>query len=51
MNSKLSNKPVVGQLVTVRGIAARIVNVHSVGAVDVLSLDGMQAWRLMGASF
>jgi len=45
------NKPVKGQLTTVRGVSCRIVRVWPFGTIDVVSLDGKHAWRVTGLSF
>jgi len=44
-------KPMVGDLVTVRTVACRIVAVLPMGTVKVESLDGKHAWRVSGLGF
>jgi hypothetical protein len=44
----LPPKPKVGQRMTVRGVECRITKIQSYGTVDVVSLDGKNAWRVTG---
>lgn len=43
--------PKPGMTMTVRGIVCRIVKVLPAGTVEVVSLDGRQAFRVSGLSF
>ena len=46
-----TNKPEVGQQITVRGIVCEIVKVYAFGTIDVVALDGGAAFRVTGLSF
>jgi hypothetical protein len=43
--------PYVGQHVTVYGEDCEIIRVLPLGTIDVLSLDGKKAWRIIGLTF
>lgn len=44
--------PVIGQLVTVRGIECRIIAIRPMGTVDVEATDGTgRCWRVSGLPF
>lgn len=45
------NPPAIGQTITVRGVACRIVKIHPFGTLDCVSLDGKHAFRVSGLSF
>jgi hypothetical protein len=47
----LSDKPHVGQHVTVYGQECEIIRVYSYGTIDVATLDGKKAWRITGLAF
>lgn len=46
-----TERPAIGQPITVRGIACRITKVRPFGTVDVLSLCGNYAYRVSGLPF
>jgi hypothetical protein len=46
-----ARKPKIGQTFVVYGVQCRITKVHSLGALDVVSLDGERAWRITGLPF
>lgn len=47
----MKKPPVIGQLITVRGIACRIIKIRPFGTLDVVSLCGNHAWRVSGLVF
>lgn len=48
MTATTPKKPVVGQRITVRGVACRIVAVLPMFTIDVEEIGGSRAWRLTG---
>lgn len=40
--------PVIGQTMTVRGVKCKIKKIWPLGTLDVVSLDGNNAWRVTG---
>lgn len=49
--NNMKNTPKVGQLIVVRGIQCRIVNVLPMGTLDCISLDGKHSFRVSGLMF
>lgn len=47
----MRKKPIIGQLVTVRGIECRIIAIHHAGTIDVESLCGQFYFRVSGLGF
>lgn len=47
----MAKKPNIGDLVTVRGVACKVIAVRPFGTMDVESLDGKYTWRLSGLGF
>lgn len=46
-----SQRPYVGQPVTVRGVACEVIRVYRAGTVDVAEKHGPRAWRVTGLAF
>ena len=49
--TKNAERPYVGQKCSVHGQECEIFAVHSMGTIDVVTLDGTKAWRVSGLSF
>lgn len=44
-------KPKVGQIIKVYGQDCRIIKIRYFGTVDVVTLDGLRAYRVSGLAF
>ncbi len=45
---RLEDVVLIGQKIVVRGVVCRVFRIHPMGTVDVVSLDGLRAWRVSG---